>query len=311
MSSPPLDLPGELKNLIYNLEVPETTMHVPSSGAITVFFSDAEQAYTSSAKAAGAVKAARPAPLALQHVCKTIRRETMVHFYTRTTLVLSSPLAARMFFPRVPPALLARIPPIQLIIKPEGYQPRSRREVRTQAAHRNLTIEQGRTACCKGNCLKDPIQMRVLGMPLDATRTEVLSHQPLGSIPFKLLSRLTSLNVDIHHNIAREHLNAKIYPNYLDIMFATGVAIGCQYFSQQTKASTTFRIFSRNAQLMGEMVSGEIRGDSFNVMLASQRCRTMCYGSSGAVWDKNLCACIMQVEKTEDDWVPYEVDYVY
>lgn len=105
----------------------------------------------------------------------------MVHFYTRTTLVLSSPLAARMFFPRVPPALLARIPPIQLIIKPEGYQPRSRREVRTQAAHRNLTIEQGRTACCKGNCLKDPIQMRVLGMPLDATRTEVLSHQPLGS----------------------------------------------------------------------------------------------------------------------------------
>lgn len=47
MSSPPLDLPGELKNLIYNLEVPETTMHVPSSGAITVFFSDAEQAYTS------------------------------------------------------------------------------------------------------------------------------------------------------------------------------------------------------------------------------------------------------------------------
>ncbi|KAJ9667788.1 hypothetical protein H2201_001974 [Coniosporium apollinis] len=250
MSSPPLDLPGELKNLIYNLEVPETTMHVPSSGAITVFFSDAEQAYTSSAKAAGAVKAARPAPLALQHVCKTIRRETMVHFYTRTTLVLSSPSAARMFFPRVPPALLARIPPIQLIIKPEG-------------------------------------------------------------IPFKLLSRLTSLNVDIHHNIAREHLNAKIYPNYLDIMFATGVAIGCQYFSQQTKASTTFRIFSRNAQLMGEMVSGEIRGDSFNVMLASQRCRTMCYGSSGAVWDKNLCACIMQVEKTEDDWVPYEVDYVY
>ncbi|EON65494.1 hypothetical protein W97_04732 [Coniosporium apollinis CBS 100218] len=110
MSSPLLDLPGEIKNLIYDLVVPETTMHVASSGAITVFSCDDEQTLTTPAKAAGAAKAARPVPLALQHVCKTTRRETMVHFYARTTLILSSPSAARMFFPRVPPALLVRIP---------------------------------------------------------------------------------------------------------------------------------------------------------------------------------------------------------
>ncbi|EON65495.1 hypothetical protein W97_04733 [Coniosporium apollinis CBS 100218] len=173
-------------------------------------------------------------------------------------------------------------------------------------------------------------------MPSGATRAEVLSHQPLGSyveetsiiktlwssfdasfqayaqhVPFKVLSRLTALNVDIHHNVAREHLNAKSYPNYLDIVFAVGIAIGCQYFAQQIKASTTFRIFSRNNQLMGEMVPGEIRGDSFDVMLASQRCRTMCYHGFRAVWDENLCACVMQVEEVKHDWVPYEVEYAY
>lgn len=46
MSSPLLDLPGEIKNLIYDLVVPETTMHVASSGAITVFSCDDEQTLT-------------------------------------------------------------------------------------------------------------------------------------------------------------------------------------------------------------------------------------------------------------------------